>query len=184
MACGSPKTCARACARRARAPDARAGPGLRALRGRGAGARALCALRAASPPYAAARAALLYEGPARTLVLAMKFRGEFDLPVRRFSRDMAQRLAQEGWRVDAVVNVPASPKTLHARGYNQAELLARRLAREAGLPFLRGALRKRSRVRSRWAWARRSGAATCRARSSSAAESPAQPERPSARGTT
>ena len=46
------------------------------------------------------------------------------------------------------MNVPAAPKTLHARGYNQAELLARRLAREAGLPFLRGALRKQNRVRS------------------------------------
>ena len=149
MACGSPEgvregLCARCEARLTRVPDR-----VCERCGDVAQAPGLCPrCRAASPPYAAARAALLYEGPARTLVLAMKFRGEFDLPVRRFARAMAQRLAQEGWRVDAVVNVPAAPKTLHARGYNQAELLARRLAREAGLPFLRGALRKRSRVRS------------------------------------
>lgn len=149
MACGSPEgvregLCARCEARLTRVPDR-----VCERCGDVAQAPGLCPrCRAASPPYAAARAALLYEGPARTLVLAMKFRGEFDLPVRRFSRAMAQRLAQEGWRVDAVVNVPAAPKTLHARGYNQAELIARRLAREAGLPFLRGALRKRNRVRS------------------------------------
>ena len=149
MACGNPEgvregLCVKCEARLTRVPDRvceRCGDVVQAP---GLCPRCL----AAPPPYAAARAALLYEGPARTLVLAMKFRGEFDLPIRRFSRTMAQRLAQEGWHVDAVVNVPASPKTLHARGYNQAELLARRFAKEAGLPFLRGALRKRSRVRS------------------------------------
>ena len=103
---------------------------------------------AAPPPYAAARAAFLYEGAVRKLVHSMKFRGEFDLPIRILARAMAGRLAQEGWRVEAVVHVPASPRTLHARGYNQAEILARRLAGEANLPFLRGVLRKDRRVRS------------------------------------
>ena len=91
MACGSPEgvregLCARCEARLTRVPDR-----VCERCGDVAQAPGLCPrCRAASPPYAAARAALLYEGPARTLVLAMKFRGEFDLPVRRFSRAMAQ----------------------------------------------------------------------------------------------
>jgi ComF family protein len=50
-----------------------------------------------------------------------------------------------GWEqrtFDAVVAVPMHPRKLRRRGYNQAELLARRFARVSGLPLLARGLRK------------------------------------------
>ena len=102
----------------------------------------------AHPSYAAARVAVRYQGAARSLLLAMKFHGEFDLPTRHFARRLLAVLQREGWAVDAVVSVPAARHTLRRRGYNQAERLARRLAGEAGLPFLPSVLCKKRGMRS------------------------------------
>ena len=41
----------------------------------------------------------------------------------------------EGFAADAVVPVPLHPSRLRERGYNQAELIARPLARLLGIPF-------------------------------------------------
>ena len=78
----------------------------------------------------------------------MKFRGEYDLPVRLFAREMAQLYAEAGWKAEIVVCAPTSRKTLRRRGYNQAEKLARRTAKELKLPFVQDALKKKRGVRS------------------------------------
>lgn len=120
-----------------------------AICGQPAPDRELCLNCRQSPPeYAAARAVFLYDGPARQLVLHMKFQCEFDLPARLLSRELAQLAHQLNWPVDAVIGVPAAPKTLRKRGYNQSELLARRTARLLHLPFLRHTLRKKRGTRS------------------------------------
>lgn len=120
-----------------------------AICGQPAAGRERCLICRQSPPeYTAARAVFLYDGPARQLVLRMKFHGEFDLPARLLSRELAQLAHQLGWPVDAVIGVPAAPKTLRKRGYNQSELLARRTARLLHLPFLRRTLRKKRGTRS------------------------------------
>lgn len=41
----------------------------------------------------------------------------------------------EGFAADTVVPVPLHPSRLRERGYNQAELIARPLARLLGIPF-------------------------------------------------
>lgn len=111
--------------------------------------RELCLTCRQSPPeYTAARAVFVYDGPARELVHHMKFQGEYDLPARLFSAELAKLARQLDWPVDAVIGVPAAPKTLHKRGYNQSELLARRTARLLHLPFLRRTLRKKRGTRS------------------------------------
>lgn len=111
--------------------------------------RAVClACTMERPPYSAARCAFLYEDAARDLVRRMKFSGEFDLPARLFGREIARMVGLAGWRPEVVTCVPATARTRRERGYNQAEVLGRRVSRLLRLPFLPRALGKRSGTRS------------------------------------
>lgn len=105
-----------------------------------------CALK--RPPYVAARQVYVYEHQARDLVRRMKFLGEYDLPVRHFGREMARVVGAQGWAIDAIVSVPSSAKTLRTRGYNQAELLAKRVAYHLELPYVAHALTKNNDTKS------------------------------------
>ena len=97
---------------------------------------ARCSLCAAGhAPHALDRliAASVYEGAARKAILALKFEGQ-----RRAAVPLAALLAaavrEAGERVDVIVPVPLHQSRQRARGYNQAELLARRCARLLGVP--------------------------------------------------
>jgi len=82
-----------------------------------------------APQFAAATALLRYAPPADYLVRRLKFSGELAL-VPLLADPLAQRLAQRTVPLpDLVVPVPLHPARLHARGFNQATLLARRVAR-------------------------------------------------------
>ena len=78
-------------------------------------------------------AASIYAGAARKVVLALKFEGQ-----RRAAGPLGELLAEAvrevGEHPDAIVPVPLHPSRLRARGYNQAELLARRCAKLLGVP--------------------------------------------------
>lgn len=97
--------------------------------------------RVIARPWRHGRAALTYAGTARSLVLALK---HGDRP------DMVPRLG--GWLADAaeplvapgmlVVPVPVHPLRLLKRRYNQAALLAQRLAALHGLEVAPTALRR------------------------------------------
>ena len=99
--------------------------------------------------FASAAAAFCYEGPARALVTACKFRA-----LRSLADDMARRAgpafaaayggasgpAQRaasgfGSSLPVVTSVPAHRDHRLERGFDPAELLARRLARGAGLTY-------------------------------------------------
>jgi len=87
--------------------------------------------------FAAASAAFCYEGPARALVTACKFRA-----LRSLAEEMA-RLARPAFAAACggapagliVTSVPAHRGHRLERGFDPAELFARRLARDAGLPY-------------------------------------------------
>ena len=66
----------------------------------------------------------------------LKFHGErsWAAPLARWMADAAVR---EGFPADGVAWAPMSPKKKRRRGYDQAELLARRVARLLGIPALR-----------------------------------------------
>src|SRR4051794_9788591 len=89
---------------------------------------------AAAPPLLA-WAPLAYEGPARGVVRALKFKG-----ARRAAGTMAAQIvanAPPGWLDDpraALVPAPLHPKRARSRGYNQARLLADAIAERTGLP--------------------------------------------------
>ena len=86
---------------------------------------------APSPPGAPVWAAVEYEGPARALVGALKFRGALGLadPMAAFIAAGApvERLRGE------LVPVPLHPARRRKRGFNQAERLAHALGRRTGL---------------------------------------------------
>jgi ComF family protein len=107
-----------------------------------------CAARPLRPRIVAPRA---HAGAARRLVLALKHGRRRDVALvlaRAMLRDPSVREALAG--ADVLVPVPADAVRRHARGFDQAELLARALreaAREAGTAFaapVRRALRRRA----------------------------------------
>lgn len=88
----------------------------------------------AEPPvFGRARAAALYEGTARDLVHRLKYNDRLDL-----ARVMARMMGSAGHELvggaDLVVPVPLYRWRLWRRRFNQAALLARLVARRAGLP--------------------------------------------------
>jgi ComF family protein len=107
----------------------------RAVAGRG---RPLCdhcrrrLRRLGSPPGAPVWAALEYEGPARALVAALKFRGA--LAVADSMAALMVAAAPPERLQGVLVPVPLHPARRRRRGFNQAERLARALALRTGLP--------------------------------------------------
>jgi ComF family protein len=99
---------------------------------------------AAPPAYDYARAVGIYAGTLRAALHALKFQGK-----RAVARPLAelmleQRMATFGSDVDALVPVPLARHRLAERGYNQAELIAERLAAALSVPLRRrGLLRVR-----------------------------------------
>lgn len=73
-----------------------------------------------------------YQGVARRSVRALKYGG-----AREVAAPLGELLADAvppGWGVTAVVPVPLHPARQRERGYNQADLLARAIARGLGVP--------------------------------------------------
>ena len=100
--------------------------------------------RPASGPLRALLWAADYEGPAGRLVRALKFE-DMDRLAVPLGRETAARLAPllALLSVDLVVPVPLHWWRHSRRGYNQAALVARALARRADLPLSTGALARR-----------------------------------------
>lgn len=88
-----------------------------------------------------ATVAFVYGGPLRDAIHEMKYR-----PIRRMAEPLgdllARHLATHPQPADAIVAVPLHPKRMAERGFNQAELLADRLATRLQLPLLRHGLER------------------------------------------
>ena len=92
---------------------------------------------AAGAAFAAAWAAVAYEGAARDAMHALKFRAR-----RPLAAVMAAQIAANAPRAllaqgASLVAVPPHPGRRRRRGFDAAELLARALARRSGLPLAR-----------------------------------------------
>jgi len=93
------------------------------------------------PPISWARSAFLYDGPVRRGVMRLKFGGA-RVVAEAFAGPMAAVLGAELSRAPptgrvVVTWVPLAARRKRLRGYDQAELLARQVARRAGLPAAR-----------------------------------------------
>lgn len=89
------------------------------------------------PPFVLARAAGPYEGPLKQAVHRLKYFGQKSLaPVLAELMLQAIQRQPQMLAAEVVLPVPISPGRLRRRGFNQAELLAREVARGLGLPLL------------------------------------------------
>ncbi len=106
------------------------------------GRQRLCAAcHRQSPAWGRARAALLYEGGGRSLILRLKHGGGED-GAALLARHMARAGAALLQRADVLVPVPLHRWRLFRRGFNQSALLARHLARAQGTALSLDALRR------------------------------------------
>ena len=90
--------------------------------------------------FEALRSPFVFEGDARRAILDAKFGG-----VSRLLTPLggaAAACVPPEWQVDAVVPVPLHPSRLRRRGFNQAEVIAREVARVLDVPLATGALRR------------------------------------------
>lgn len=90
-----------------------------------------------------ATAGALYHGTVRDLVLRMKFGGQVRAayPLALLTREGVTRI----WKdhpAECVIAVPLHPARRRARGYNQAEWIARFLAEVIDVPFLKGVVKR------------------------------------------
>jgi ComF family protein len=88
-----------------------------------------------APAFDAALAAFRYEAPLDRLVQKFKY-SEGLAVVRALAPWLAERVRAAGSRPDALLPIPLHRTRLRQRGYNQALVLARELARLLGLPVL------------------------------------------------
>jgi ComF family protein len=89
------------------------------------------------------RSVFRYEGDVRRLVHAFKFRGEFSLG-RTLATYLAESYREYGLESDIVTPVPLTGLRRRDRGYNQAALMARELARGIELPMAEALCRRRN----------------------------------------
>ena len=119
-------------------------------------------------PGIAGVAALAYTGDAADMVTALKFRGDRscgrvlgELLVIRLLERCRERMhgPQHGRPVaavpDIIVPVPLHPARLRQRGYNQADLIARAVARDLAIPVAARGLSRRRRTRAQMRLGRR-----------------------------
>jgi ComF family protein len=77
-------------------------------------------------------APLAYEGPARAMVRALKFRGA-TLAADAMAAQIVAAAPPPALACGALVPVPLHPRRMRQRGFNQAERLAAAIARRTGL---------------------------------------------------
>jgi ComF family protein len=100
-----------------------------------------------SPPrYTAARAALSFDGVTRDLIHRFKYGGKVHLsrPLTLLAAGALSPVVAS-WEAELLLPVPLHRRRLRQRGFNQAILLGRSLAKGWGLPLLVNNLR-----RTRW----------------------------------
>lgn len=87
-----------------------------------------------------AHAAFAHAGPARSLVHALKYRGGAAL-AGWIAEALAARVPPTVWGQAVIVPVPAHPANVARRGYDQTELVARRLCGMTGAPVWQALVR-------------------------------------------
>ena len=89
-------------------------------------------------------APLRFDYPVNLIVHAFKFKGELGYinPISDLLWEYIQRSYEHDEWPQALIPVPLHPKRFRQRGYNQAELIAKRLSSLSAIPMLDGAVRR------------------------------------------
>lgn len=81
------------------------------------------------------RSVCVYDGIAKTMIHRYKFGGKkYYAPY--FANMLADKYLDEGYDVDVIVSVPISKERARKRGYNQSQIVAKRLAEALKLPYV------------------------------------------------
>jgi competence protein ComFC len=88
----------------------------------------------AAPPGVIA--AVPFSGRARQVLLGFKY-GNRRAIAAHLAGLLVNRMARSGTQVDVVTWAPTSPRRRRSRGFDQAELIARQVARQLGVPCRR-----------------------------------------------
>ena len=93
--------------------------------------------------FTRATAPCKHDGAARQMVLGLKYGRRMSV-LRRLATLMIEDLGQAGFmdQVDVIVPVPLHIRQRWRRGFNQAELLAKRIGKRFSVPVCTGALRR------------------------------------------
>jgi len=92
------------------------------------------------PTYSAARSPFSYQDEMVKLIKKFKMGSKYLADV--FVGYLKETFLEHYGGCDYIISVPTSEKSLKRRGYDQAELLAEKLAKEVGVIYLKGALVK------------------------------------------
>jgi ComF family protein len=95
-----------------------------------------------APPWDRALAALDYRYPVRQLVRRFKFNRSLASGAV-LAAELSRAVRCDGQRPDVIVPVPLHGWRFFRRGYNQADLVARRLGRDLGVRIDAGLLQRR-----------------------------------------
>jgi competence protein ComFC len=75
-----------------------------------------------------------FSGPLRDAIHSLKYQRNLGLG-NFFSIPLLEVIQREKWQIDLITAVPLNEKRLKERGYNQAEITARPLARKMGISY-------------------------------------------------
>lgn len=95
--------------------------------------------KARAPLFKKAVSPIVYEGGGTVLIAKFKNGNGY---LKEYFADLIAEKLDEFPQIDCIVYVPMTDKSVYARGYNQAELLAKSLSVRTGLPFVKNALIK------------------------------------------
>jgi ComF family protein len=101
-----------------------------------------------SSQLVAVRSWVVFDGPVRQAIHRIKYNRDLALAGIFANYLGSYFLNQLNWSVEMIVPVPLSRRRKKSRGYNQAALLAKPLARELDLPYTHQALRRVRETRS------------------------------------
>jgi len=87
-----------------------------------------------APGYERAAALFFYTGGYRKITQALKYGRNFAAG-KWFASLLGEKLAGAGWEADVVCPVPLHWARRFRRGYNQAEVIGREVAKALGVPF-------------------------------------------------
>ena len=96
------------------------------------------------PPFSYHRSCGKYRGKLKNIILLYKYR-HFRVLGKDLAHFIYRNLGREEeiwWEVDAIIPVPLHPKRKKQRGFNQAQIIAKELARIKGIEFVDGRLVK------------------------------------------
>lgn len=87
-----------------------------------------------TPYFSKLRSLGYYSGPLRDAIVSLKYYRNIGLG-SFFAPALCEIIVKEEWNIDLITAIPLSTNRKKERGYNQAEILARPIARTMQLPY-------------------------------------------------